>query len=282
MSKVVLVTDSTAYMPKELIDRYKIRVAPQVLIWGNETFLDGVDILPDEFYRRLKTAKVMPSSGQVTPKTMIEIFGPILEGGDEVLGIFIGTKLSGTVASADLAREQLGKEKIEVVDSTTTAMAMGFQILAAARAIEKGANLSEAAEVARQTISHTGVVFTLETLEFLQRGGRIGAATRFLGSALNLKPILEVRGGQVEPIERIRTKSKALERVLDIVEERIAGKTPVRLSTIHALAEEEAVQILNKAVARFHPVENYMAIASPVVGTHAGPGTVGLAFCAGV
>jgi fatty acid-binding protein DegV len=99
---------------------------------------------------------------------------------------------------------------------------------------------------------------------------------------LNLKPILEIRGGQVEPIERVRAKGKALDRMLDITEERIAGRTPVRLSTIHVLAEEEANIILEKAVARFHPVESYMAIVSPVVGTHAGPGTVGLAFCAGI
>lgn len=282
MAKVVLVTDSTAYMPQELIDRYKIRVAPQVLIWGKESFLDGVDMLPDEFYQRLKTAKVMPSTGQVTPQTMLEIFGPILEAGDQVLGIFIGTKLSGTVASANMAREELTKEKIEVIDSTTTSMAMGFQVLAAARAVETGANLKEAAEVARQTIDHTGVAFTVDTLEFLQRGGRIGAATRYLGSALNLKPILEIRGGQVEPVDRVRAKSKAVDRMLEIVEERIAGRTPVRLSTIHVLAEEEAIIVQEKAAARFHPVESYMAIVSPVVGTHAGPGTVGLAFCAGL
>jgi DegV family protein with EDD domain len=282
MAKVVLVTDSSGYIPQELIDRYKIRVAPLVLIWGKESFLDGVDIQPDEFYRRLKTAKVMPSTSQATPLTMREIFGRILNEGDEVLGIFIGSELSGTLASANQARDELGKEKIELVDSTSIAMAMGFQVLAAARALEKGAKLQEAAEAARQTISHTGVVFTLDTLEFLQRGGRIGAASRYLGSALNMKPILEIRGGRDEPIERIRTKSKALDRVLDIIGERINGQTPVRLSTIHALAEEEAKQLLEKAVNRFHPVEAYMAVASPVVGTHAGPGTVGLAFCAGI
>jgi DegV family protein with EDD domain len=282
MAKVVLVTDSTAYMPQELIDRYKIRVAPLVLIWGKESFLDGVDIQPEEFYRRLKTAKVMPSTGQATPATMLETFGKILNEGNEALGIFVGTKLSGTVASANMARDELAKEKIEVVDSASIAMAMGFQVLAAARALEKGANLREAAEVARQAISHTGLVFTVETLEFLQRGGRIGAAARYLGSALNLKPILEVRGGQVEPVERIRTKSKALDRVLDIISERIAGQTPVRISTFHALAEQEASQLLEKAAARLHPVESYMAAASPVVGTHTGPGTVGLAFCAGI
>jgi DegV family protein with EDD domain len=282
MAKVVLVTDSTGYLPKELIDLYQIRVAPQVLIWGKETFLDGIDILPDEFYRRLKTAKVMPSTSQVTPATMLDIFGRILNDGNEALGIFIGAELSGTLASANQARGELAKEKIELVDSGTTAMAMGFQVLAAARALEKGANLHEAAEVARETSHHTGVVFTVDTLEFLQRGGRIGAASRYLGTALNVKPILEVRGGKVEPIERIRTKSKALDRVLDIIAERIDGQKPVRISAIHALAEEEANRLLERAVGRFHPLESYMAVVSPVVGTHAGPGTVGLAFCAGI
>ncbi len=282
MGKTVIVTDSTAYIPKSLVDRYGIRVAPQVLIWGKETFRDGVDILPEAFYARLKISKEMPTTSQVSPGTLTSIFQPILDAGDSVLGVFVSSGLSGTLASAIQAKDGLGGQPIELVDSRTTAMALGFQVIAAARAIEGGATLKEATAVAVRAQQSTGVIFVVDTLEFLHRGGRIGGAAKFLGTALSLKPLLEVREGKVEAIERVRTKTKALERMLDIVEERIGNRTPVRLATVHAAVQEEAQRVLETAKARFAPVESFLTEASPVVGTHAGPGTVGLAYCAGV
>jgi DegV family protein with EDD domain len=282
MGKTVIVTDSTAYIPKSVVERYGIRVAPQILIWGKETFRDGVDILPDAFYARLKTSKEMPTTSQVSPGTLTTLFQPILDAGDSVLGIFISSSLSGTMASAIQAKEGLVGRPIELVDSRTTAMAMGFQIMAAARALESGASLKEAADIARRAQDNTGVMFVVDTLEFLHRGGRIGGAAKFLGTALSLKPLLEVREGKVEAIERVRTKTKALERMLDLLEERIGKRTPVRLATVHAAAHEEAQRVLEMAIARFSPVETFLTEASPVIGTHAGPGTVGLAYCAGL
>jgi DegV family protein with EDD domain len=282
MGKTVIVTDSTAYIPKSVVERYGIRVAPQILIWGKETFRDGVDILPDAFYARLKTSKEMPTTSQVSPGTLTTLFQPILDAGDSVLGIFISSSLSGTMASAIQAKEGLVGRPIELVDSRTTAMAMGFQIMAAARALESGASLKEAADIALRAQDNTGVMFVVDTLEFLHRGGRIGGAAKFLGTALSLKPLLEVREGKVEAIERVRTKTKALERMLDLLEERIGKRTPVRLATVHAAAHEEAQRVLEMAIARFSPVETFLTEASPVIGTHAGPGTVGLAYCAGL
>jgi fatty acid kinase fatty acid binding subunit len=282
MGKTVIFTDSTAYIPHAVLERYGIIVAPQVLIWGKETFRDGVDIQPDAFYERLKTAKEMPSTSQVSPGTLTALFQPVLDAGNSVLGIFISGSLSGTMASAIQAKDGLPGRPIELVDSRTTAMAMGFQILAAARALESGASMKDAAQLARRAQENTGVMFVVDTLEFLHRGGRIGGAAKFLGTALSLKPLLEVREGKVEAIERVRTKTKALERMLDLIEERIAKRTPVRLATVHAAAPEEARKVLETAKARFSPVESFLTEASPVVGTHAGPGTVGLAYCAGL
>ena len=122
----------------------------------------------------------------------------------------------------------------------------------------------------------------MDTLEFLHRGGRIGGATRFLGTALNLKPVLAIQDGRVEAVERIRTKSKALERVLELVAEQVEGKTPIHLATLHASAEEEAIALLDKASKQLNPTESLVTTVSPVVGTHAGPGTVGLAYMAGM
>ena len=191
MSKFALVTDSTAYVPAELVQKHNISVVPLILVWGDEMFEDGVDILPKEFYTRLKTAKVMPSTSQATPAKMQAIFQSLVDQGMDVLGIFISSKLSGTLQSAMQGRDAMGSaaEKVTLIDSQSTAMALGFQVLGASRALEAGASLKEVVALAEGAHTKTGVLFAVDTLEFLHRGGRIGGAQRFIGAALNLKPI---------------------------------------------------------------------------------------------
>jgi DegV family protein with EDD domain len=278
--KIALVTDSTAYLPKDLVNQYNITIAPQILIWGDDTFQDGVDIQPQEFYSRIQTAKVMPTTSQVSIATMQKLFTSLAEQGTDVLGLFISSKLSGTMQSAIQARELMGfaGEKVTIVDSLSTAMALGFQVLAVARLAEKGAGLKECIALAETAHKNTGVYFAVDTLEFLHRGGRIGGAQRFIGSALNLKPILMLQDGRVEGIERIRTKSKAHERVLELVAEQVKGKGNVRIATLHANAPDDAKALLARANQILNPLESIFTEVSPVVGNHAGPGTVGLAY----
>ena len=284
MSKVAVITDSTSYIPESMVKSLQITVAPQILIWGDETFRDGVDIMPEEFYKRLETAKVMPTTSQVAIGDMKANFEKLLESGFDVLGIFISAKLSGTMQSALQAREMLPKAagRIAIVDSNSTAMAMGFHVLVAARAAQAGSSLAECQTIAEKAREHTGVFFVVDTLEFLRRGGRIGGAQALLGSALNIKPILELRDGRIESLEKVRTKSKAIDRMIDLVVEQIANRTPVRLATLHANAEQEARSALATASLHLQPIESIFASVSPVIGTHAGPGTVGLAFMAGL
>lgn len=281
---VAFVTDSTAYIPADLLQQYGITVAPQMLIWGEETFQDGVDIQPDEFYARLKTAKIMPTTSQVAVVTMQAIFQRLIDMGNDVLGIFISAKLSGTMQSAIQGREALGSaaRKVTLVDSHTTAMAMGFMVLAAARAAKGGASIAECTTIAEAARDHVGVYFAVDTLEFLHRGGRIGGAQRFIGSALNMKPILALRDGRVEALDRVRTKGRALDRLLELVSADVKGQPNVRLATLHANAEQEARQLLERASKELNAVESVLSSVSPVVGTHAGPGTVGLAYMAGM
>jgi len=284
MAKIALVTDSTAYIPTDLVKKHNITVIPQILVWGEQTYQDGVDIQPDEFYTRLKTSKTMPTTSQASVVTMQATFQNLVDKSYEVLGVFISGKLSGTLQSANQGREALGAAagKVTLVDSNTTAMAMGFLALAAARAAEAGASLAECRSLVEQGRDHTGVYFAVDTLEFLHRGGRIGGAQRFIGSALNLKPILAVKDGRVEAEDRVRTKSKAIDRVLELVGEQVSGKSNIRIATLHANAEAEARQLLERASQEFKPVESVLSSVSPVVGAHAGPGTVGLAFMTGV
>ena len=281
MPKVAIVTDSTAYIPQDLVDKYNIQVAPQILIWGQETFQDGVDILPSEYYARLKNAKVMPSTSQVTPGTFHKIFSDLIEKEYQVLAILVSNRLSGTLASAYQAQDMLPKAPVLVGDSLTTAMAMGFQVLTVARAAAEGASLAECKELAETIRPKTGVIFAVDTLEFLHRGGRIGGASRFLGTALNIKPILEVVEGRVEAIERVRTRKKSFERLVELVEQRTGGRKPLHLATLHANAAEEAGTLVDMACQKMEVVEKILAEVSPVVGTHTGPGTVGLAYMAG-
>ncbi|MFN2297588.1 MAG: DegV family protein [Anaerolineales bacterium] len=282
MAEVVVVTDSTAYLPPDLIQKYGIRIAPLYVNWDGKTYRDGIDITLAEFYSRLKTSKSMPSTSQTTPEDFTKIFRDILDGGGEVLGVFISADLSGTIASAMQVKQTLPDAPIEIVDSRSSAMALGFVALAAARAVQAGASLADAAAAARQAVDQTNVIFVVDTLEFLHRGGRIGGAKRFLGTALNLKPLLTVQDGKVAALESVRTKKKAVERMLDLVEEQTGGRRPLRLSPLHASAPEEGQALHDAVMERFRPDECFLSEVSPTIGTHVGPGTIGVAFCAGI
>lgn len=283
MAKVIVLTDSTAYIPEEILTKYNIKSIPQVLIWGEETFRDGIDIQPDEFYKRLETAKIMPSTSQISPMTMKAEYEKYLADGYQICGIFVSTKLSGTVQSCLQALDMIEDERknIEIIDSQSTAMAMGFQVIEVAKIAQKGASLQECKELAESVKEKTGVLFVVDTLEFLHRGGRIGGAQKLIGTALKFKPILELRDGRIESIEKVRTKKKAYNRLVEILVDRIGDKPNVHMATLNANAESDANYLLKKAADQIKPVETITSIVSPVVGTHAGPGTVGIAYMAG-
>jgi DegV family protein with EDD domain len=284
MSRVAVLTDSTAYIPDPILKQYNIFTIPLFVVWNGQSLRDGVDITPQEFYQRLATAKTMPTTSQPSAQDMKDAFQNLLDQGYDVLGIFISSKLSGTVQSAHQALEMMPQaaSRIAVVDSLSTAMAMGFQVVQAARAAQQGASLTECQQAALTAQANSSVYFVVDTLEFLHRGGRIGGAQALLGTALNIKPLLELRAGRIEAVEKIRTKSKAIERMIELTAERVAGRTPVRLAAVHANAEAEAQALLEAAAAKMNPVETFFASVSPVIGVHTGPGVVGLAFMSGV
>jgi len=285
MSKVAVVTDSTINIPADLAKPYPLFVVPLQLIWGNETFRDSVDITPTEFYTRLKTDKVNPSTSQPSPAVFIELYSKLLNQGYDILSVHISSRLSGTLASAEQAKDHFPGANIELVDSLSTSMATGLPLLYTLRAAAQGATLKECKALVEQGLANSGVLFAVSTLEYLHRGGRIGGAAAFLGTALNLKPILEMREGRIEAIERVRTMSKASERLLNLFEERINGQSPVWISALHVDAANEARELLELACQRFNKeeiIEANISEVSPVVGTHTGPGTLGLAYMAGI
>ncbi len=284
MSKVAIVTDSTAYILAELAKQLNISVVPLILIWGEESFEDGVEMLPEDFYRRMANSREIPTTSQATMLSMKNAFEDLLEKGNEVLGIFISSRLSGTVQSALQARQTLtkGQDKIVIIDSLATTMALGWPVLTAARAAAAGENLVGCQKLAETARDQTGVMFVVETLEYLRRGGRIGGAQAMLGTLLKVKPLLELQDGRIEFVEKIRTRKQALARMLELVEEKIAGRSPVRLAVSHANAEFEALALLEAARQRFNPIESFHCPLSPVIGCHAGPGTLALSYMTGL
>jgi DegV family protein with EDD domain len=283
MAKIALVTDSTTNIPKELSQGYEIHVVPSVIIWGGETLRDSVDIQPTEFYKRLATSKETPTTSQPTPAAFAEKFEELKSKGfTDVLGVYVSSKFSGTIASAETAKQQVSGINIVNVDGRSASMATGWPLLEAGKAAKEGKSMEECVKIAEKTRDHTGIMLLVDTLEFLHRGGRIGGGARFLGTALNLKPILEVQNGALEAVERVRTKGKAIDRLVELLGERVAGRAPVRLAVLHANAAEEAKKLLEAGAKRVNPVESSVAEVSPAVGTHTGPGTLGFVFLAGV
>lgn len=281
MNKVAILTDSTANIPVAHTEKYPIFSVPLDVIWGSQTFEDGVSITPGEFYERLKTSRQMPTTSLPSVGKILELMRALLAREYDILGIFISAQLSNTMQSATQAQSMSpGGSSVKIMDSESTSMALGFQVLEAARAAAQGATLDDCIAIAERARRNSGLYFMVDTLEFLHRGGRIGGAQRFLGTALKLKPILYIHQGKIESLERVRTKGKALERLVELVKEKCAGKNNIHLAGIHANALEDANFVLKKAAAQMQPVETLIAELSPVVGTHAGPGTVALAYMA--
>ena len=281
-NKIAVVLDSTTTLPKDFLKGLEIRIAPAIIIWGQEEMRDGVDIQPDEFFRRLAAAKEMPSTSQATPIMFQEIYAKLLAKGYDLLVVTISSKLSGMYTSAVQAKEMFPDAKIEVVDSLTGTMTIGLSLTKVAEAIKAGASLQECRQILEHALANTGVLLTVDTLEYLHRGGRIGGATKFLGSALKLKPILEVVNGSFEGLEKVRTRSKALDRLVDLTLERIGDRRPIEIAALHADARQVAEDVIEKFKQRVDTVRTVVTSVSPGVGVHLGPGTVGLAFLAGV
>jgi DegV family protein with EDD domain len=280
MAKTAILTDSTANLPMEWVEQYNVRVIPLKIHWEGETYLDGIDLTPNEFYTRLAHAKSLPTTSQPSIQDFLQAFESLADQADGIVVPLISSGISGTVDSAQAAVRLFTRVPVEIIDTHITSMGQVMIILAAARAAEQGASLQEVRQAADEVVKRLKVFFAVDTLEYLHRGGRINGASRYLGTALAIKPILFFNSeGKIDALERVRTKSKSWQRLIELAEEQANGR-PVHVGIVHANAPGAAQKFRDEVEQRLNCKEIFTVEFSPVIGVHVGPGTIGIALYA--
>jgi DegV family protein with EDD domain len=280
MGRIAFVTDSTAGLPPDQVEKYRVTVVPLQVIFGTETFRDGIDLTQREFFDRLKSARTLPTTSQPTVADFEEPYQKLVADPevDSIISVHISSRLpSGTYSSAVQAAERVAaghNKKITVIDSWSAYMGEGLMVINGARAAEKGATHEEVVKLIEDMRHRVKILLLVDTLEYLQRGGRIGGAQALLGGLLNIKPILHVDEGRVEPLERVRTRRKAMERLVELGAEYAAGRS-VQIAVGHAEAEEDARTLTELARQKMTITEEFTSDLGPVISTHTGPGVLG-------
>ncbi|MBI4312184.1 MAG: DegV family protein [Chloroflexi bacterium] len=271
---VRVVTDSTADLPPDLVRELGITVVPLSVRFGQESFLDGVELSSDAFFQRLAAAKELPSTSQPAPGVFFDVYRRLVDSGNQVVSVHISSKLSGTMNSALQGKEKLDGGQVEVLDSLQATLGLGLVATAAAKAAKGGASLAEVMAVAQLAIGEVQLFGVLDTLEYLQRGGRIGRVKALLGSILKVRPIITVREGMPESAGMARSRAQGIEFLLTVARERAPLK---QAAVIYSTTPQEADQLAEQ-VKPF--VQDGLVIKSrfgPVLGTYVGPGAWGLA-----
>lgn len=275
---IKLVTDSTAYLSEELVRQHDIRVVPLYVHFGETAFREGVDLSNGEFFARLKEAPVLPTTSQPSAGEFYQVFKELVDEGHEIITLTISSRLSGTWNSAMAAKEMLPEADISVVDSLSTSIGLQLMIQAAIEAVAAGATRQEVVDQIEQAKQNMKVLFVVDTLEYLAKGGRIGNAKAFLGTLLKVKPILVLQDGAIEPCEQVRSKRKAQARMLELIEEHLGSQGPqAKVAITNALVPEEAHSLAQELSERLCCAEPTVADIGPVIGTHTGPGVIGVA-----
>ncbi len=277
MGRIAVVTDSAACLPEGLLQQYDIHVVPFGLMWGDEVLRDGIDITPAEFYHRLRTSEELPTTSQPSIGDFLRVYQPLAGKVDGIVSIHIPQALSGTYSGAQAAARMLEDVPVRVVDCGTAVMAQGFVVLAAARAAAAGAGLDEVVRAAKEMVPHVHLLATLDRLDYLARSGRVPGVVAMLGSALHIVPVFTIQQGHITVVARARSKRRAVKSMLDRMAELAHGR-PTHAAVFHADVPDEAEDLRARVTERFDCVELYVTEFTPVMGSHTGPGVIGVAF----
>lgn len=277
MGKVRIVTDSGSDLTPEFAARYGIKVVPLTITFGNEQFKDGVDLSKEAFFQRLAEAKQMPYTTQPSPADFAAAYeGLKAEGAEEIVSIHLSSSLSGTFQSATIGASQVEGIQVHFFDSLSPSMGVGYLVLEAAKMAADGASAAAILEHVKELRSKQAIYFTVDTLEYLAKNGRIGKAQALLGGMLNIKPVLTITDdGYVGPFAKVRGKRKALDTIVESVVEHTQGKA-FKGCIVHAMVEADALALRDRLVDRLPGSEIMVEILGPTIGTHVGHGALGV------
>lgn len=279
MKRVAVVTDSSASLPATLVRELGVQVVPIVLALNGHVLRDGVDITPSELYRLLRHNGHMPTTSAPSIGDFLRVYASAAETASAILSVHMSPTLSATLDAAAAASQLVDDVQIQVLDCQTAAMGQGFVVLEAARAAAEGANLETVVARAQTVASRVHLLACIDTLEYLHRGGRIGGAATLVGTVLQIKPILCLADGHVDVFAKPRTKSKAIRVMLEQLAQQASGRW-LHVAVLHAAVPGEAEALRKRIAEEFHCSELYVTEMTPVMGTHTGPGLLGVAFFA--
>ena len=273
---VAIVTDSISSLTQAQGGEYGVHIVPIHIFFGTQAYRDGIDLNAERFYSLLNGSKQIPTTSQPTAADFLQCYTQLVGQAEAVVSIHASKKVSATVDSARAACTELPDLPIHVVDCQTFSMGQGLIVLAAARAAAAGKSATEIVQIVKDLIPKTRVIFTVETLEYLRRGGRIGGATALLGTALRIKPILHIADGRVEPLEKPRTRKRAVTRLLDLMAEHVGSSDRVHAAVLHCNVPDAAERLAQEMATQFRCIELHTVEAGPTIGAHGGPGTLGV------
>ncbi|AOY77905.1 DegV family protein [Clostridium formicaceticum] len=281
MNNIQIITDSMTDVPKYLVDKYSIRVVPLTINFEDGEYRDGVDLTGKAFYQKLTEVNELPKTSQVTPNTFIEVFKETLKEGKEVICINGSSKASGTHQAALLAKNELNSansNKIDVFDTMGLCFGGGFYVYEAAKMIEEGKSRKEIVDMLKKMKSKIDHIFTVETLEYLKKGGRLNPMKATIATILNVKPILTVVDGLVEPLDKVRGSKKVIGKMIALAKERGGDFTGKTIAIAHANDPKKAEALKEVVLNELKPKEIIMTEIGCTIGTHAGPGTLAIFY----
>lgn len=276
---IKIVTDSTSYIPKKYLEKYDISVVSLNILLKN-TNRRETSISNQTFYKEMEEAKEFAVSSQPTPEEFYDVFDKIAKNGDDIVGIFISSEMSGTYSTANLVKNMILEKydiNIEIIDSRTNCMQMGFIVLETAKHAKFGKSMNEILDIANNTIKNSRFVFSPSVLDYLKKGGRIGSASALIGNLFQIKPILTVNNGKTDVLAKVRTKKKAVSTMIDILMDDLKEKELGGVIVHHINCEEDGLTLAKTLEEKLNMKVDIQDIG-PVIGSHVGPGSIGIAY----
>ncbi|UMZ73310.1 DegV family protein [Natranaerofaba carboxydovora] len=281
---IQIITDSTCDLPKKLIEEYNIHVIPLNIHFGEKVYKDGIDLTAENFYQLLESSdQHHPTTSQPSPGDFMNLYKKVASSGDDIISIHISSELSGTYQSAVLANNMISESEEDIniytVDSRITSTSLGMMVLEAAKMADKDEDINSILKRIDELKNKIKTYFMVDTLEYLEKGGRIGKAQALVGNLLNVKPILALEEGIVVPQKKVRGRKKGLNYIIELIEKEFTDEK-VNVAIMHANTPDEIEKLENNVKERIDYNEKIVSELGPIVGTHAGPGTVGIAIYA--